>query len=43
MTSAITSTAPTTRPASDETKTGSFLVFVFTTVWVTVSAGAEGA
>ena len=42
ITSAITSTAPTARPASEARKTGSFLVLVFTTVCLMVSVtGAE--
>ena len=42
ITSAITSTAPTARPASELRKTGNFLVRVFTTVRVSVAAGAPG-
>ena len=42
ITSAMTSTAPTARPARDARNTGSFLVLVFTTVCLTVSVtGAD--
>ncbi|VWM05775.1 Uncharacterised protein [Collinsella intestinalis] len=40
MTRAITSTAPTTRPAKDARKMGSFLLLVLTTVRVSVYVDA---